>query len=100
MKVPTKYVVIGGVILALVLAGVVSYYASGAPDGLQHVAGEKGFLGNAKEHGSAGSPLAGYGTKGIDNDRLSGGLAGVVGTLVVLLVAGGLTLLVRRRKQR
>lgn len=100
MKVPTKYVVIGGVILALVLAGVVSYYASGAPDGLQHVAGEKGFLSNAKEHGSAGSPLAGYGTKGIDNDRLSGGLAGVVGTLVVLLIAGGLTLLVRRRKQR
>ena len=42
--------------------------------------------------------LIGYHTKGVGNDRLSGGLAGVVGVLVVLTLAGGLVLVVRRRR--
>jgi hypothetical protein len=33
----------------------------------------------------------------VDNQRLSGGLAGVVGVLVVLTLAGGLTYVIRRR---
>jgi hypothetical protein len=34
---------------------------------------------------------------GVGSERLSGGLAGVVGVAVTLVLAGGLTLLVRRR---
>jgi len=93
----TKVVAVGVLLVALVLAGVVSYYASSSPDGLEYVAGEKGFLDTAKEHHAAGSPMADYATKGVDDERLSGGLAGVAGTLVVLLLAGGLALVVRRR---
>jgi cobalt/nickel transport system permease protein len=46
---------------------------------------------------AAGSPLADYAVTGVGSERLSGGLAGVVGVAVTLLLVGGLTLLVRRR---
>jgi len=93
----TRTFVVVGLLAALVLAGVVSYYASGSPDGLEYVAGRTGFLDTAEEHGAKDGPLAGYGTKGVENERLSGGIAGVVGALVVLVLAGGLGYAVRRR---
>ena len=96
-RVPFRWVAVGIAVVALLLAGVVSYYASANPDGLEYVAGKTGFLDSASEHGAADGPLADYGTKGVDNERLSGGLAGVIGTVVVLVLAGGLALVVRRR---
>jgi cobalt/nickel transport protein len=84
-------------IVALLIGGVVSFYASGSPDGLEYVAGSKGFLDTAKDSASAGSPLADYGVAGVGNARLSSGLAGVIGVLVTLLLAGGLFWLIRRR---
>lgn len=92
----TKTLVVVGVMVALFLAGGVSFYASGNPDGLEYVAGETGFLDTAAEHGSADGPLADYSVRGVDDSRLSGGLAGVTGALVVLALAGGLALLVKR----
>jgi len=96
-RVPFRWVAVGIAVVALLLAGVVSYYASANPDGLEYVAGKTGFLDSASEHGAADGPLADYGTKGVDDERLSGGLAGVIGTVVVLVLAGGLALVVRRR---
>ncbi|HSX67035.1 PDGLE domain-containing protein [Nocardioides sp.] len=84
-------------VAALLVAGVLSYYASGSPDGLEYVAGETGFLGSAQEHASADGPLADYGVRGIDDSRLSGGLAGVIGVVVCLALGLALTWLVRRR---
>lgn len=86
-----------GLIAALLIAGVASFCASAHPDGLEYVAEKTGFLDTADDSETAGSPLADYQTKGVDNERLSGGLAGVTGTLVVLLLAGGLFLALRRR---
>ncbi len=88
---------IAGLLLTLVVAGVVSYYASSSPDGLEWAAGESGFAGTARDSAVAGSPLADYGVAGVDDGRLSGGLAGVIGVAVTLLLAGGLTLALRRR---
>ncbi|HET6561698.1 MAG TPA: PDGLE domain-containing protein [Marmoricola sp.] len=96
-RVPTKVLVVTGLLVALLLAGVVSFYASGSPDGLERVAEDKGFLDREDEHAVADGPLADYQAKGVDNDRLAGGVAGVTGALVVLLLAGGLTYAVRRR---
>jgi cobalt/nickel transport system permease protein/cobalt/nickel transport protein len=96
-RVSTRVLVVTGLLVALLLAGVVSYYASTSPDGLNRVAEDKGFSGTAKKHVSDDSPLAGYGTRGVSDERLSGGVAGVVGCLVVLVLAGGLALVVRRR---
>jgi hypothetical protein len=84
-------------VVTLLLAGVASFYASSQPDGLEYVAERMGFSSTAQEHASSGSPLADYGTEGISNERLSGGVAGVVGVLVVALVGGGLARALRRR---
>ena len=88
-----------GLLIALLLAGVGSYYASSHPDGLERVAEQTGFADSAEESATADGPLADYQTDGVDNPRLSGGLAGVVGTLVVLAVGGGLFWLVRSRSR-
>jgi hypothetical protein len=93
-------VLVAGAIVTLLLAGVVSSYASGHPDGLEFVAERVGFLDTATEHRSAGSPLADYATKGVSDQRVSGGLAGVVGVLVVGVLGGGLAWVLRRRSPR
>jgi cobalt/nickel transport protein len=95
--VSTRALVVTGVLVALVLAGVVSYYASPAPDGLNRVAQDQGFAETERSHASNDSPLAGYDTDGVRDQRLSGGVAGVAGSLLVLVLAGGLALAVRRR---
>lgn len=89
-----------GLFVALVLAGVVSYYASSKPDGLEKVAQDKGFIETEQEHASGDSPLAGYGVKGVKNDRLSGGLAGVVGVGLTVVIAGGLFVGLRASQRR
>lgn len=96
---PTRVLVLVGLLLTLLVAGVVSHYASSRPDGLERVATDQGFLDRAEDNAAAGSPLADYGTSGVDDPRLSGGLAGVIGTLVVLGAGSGLFLLLRRRER-
>ena len=88
---------LAGLLVALLVAGFGSYYASSHPDGLEYVAEQTGFIDSADESPTAGSPFADYSTEGIDNERLGGGLAGVAGTLVVLALAGGLFWVLRRR---
>lgn len=91
-----RAVLVGGLLLALLLAGVASYYASSDPDGLTKVAADQGFEDRAERHDLDDSPLGGYRVDGVGDSRLSGGLAGVVGVAVTFLVVGGLVLLVRR----
>ncbi|WP_067897067.1 PDGLE domain-containing protein [Actinomadura chibensis] len=93
----TKRFFAGFLIVSLILAGIVSYYASGDPDGLEKVASDKGISAKEKDHSLKDSPLGDYGVKGIDDARLSGGLSGVIGVGAVLLVGGGLFWAVRRR---
>lgn len=86
-----------GLFVALLIAGVGSYYASSHPDGLEYVAGKTGFIDSAKEPVDTGSPFAEYGTEGVGNERLSGGIAGVAGVGITLLLGGGLFWALRRR---
>lgn len=94
----TRTFVIAGLVAALLVAGVGSYYASSRPDGLEYVAERTGFAHKAEDSGAADSPLSDYQVKGVENDRVSGGLAGVIGAVVVLVLAGGLAHAVRRRR--
>ena len=89
---------LAGLLVTLLLAGVVSYYASESPDGLNSVASKQGFDKGAKDHAADDSPLAGYSTRGVDDERLSGGLAGVAGVGLTFLIVGGVTLVLRRRR--
>ena len=93
---PRRFVIVG-LLVALLLAGVGSYYASSHPDGLEYVAERAGFADRAVDSPTGGGPFADYRAKGVEDARLSGGLAGVAGTLVVLALAGGLFWVLRRR---
>ncbi len=82
----TKNVLAGGLLLTFLLAGFFSGYASSAPDGLEKVAGDQGFLASSRGSGFAGSPLADYAVRGIDDARLAGGLAGIIGVAMTIAV--------------
>jgi hypothetical protein len=76
--------------VVLVVAGVLSGFAADDPDGLERVAIDQGFDETAEDHALAGSPLADYAVEGVEDGRLSTGLAGVIGVTITLVVAGGL----------
>ncbi|WP_020386122.1 energy-coupling factor ABC transporter permease [Kribbella catacumbae] len=75
-----------GVAATLLVAGVVSLFASAHPDGLEFVGAKLGFESAAKDSAVAGSPLADYGVSGIGNSQVSGALAGIIGVLVTIAV--------------
>ncbi|MEN8655755.1 energy-coupling factor ABC transporter permease [Streptomyces sp. 21So2-11] len=88
-----------GLVSALVIAGVFSFYASASPDGLEQVAAEQGIDKKVEEHAAAGSPLADYGIKDIADPRISGGLAGVIGVGATIVAGTGIFWAVRRRRE-
>ena len=91
---------VAGFVISLFLAGVVSFYASSSPDGLEKVAGDIGFIETAKDHSNADGTLADYGVKGVDNERASIGIAGVIGVIGTAVVAGvGFKLIARKPKK-
>lgn len=96
-------------LVALVFAGVFPYFADSDPDGLDSAtlkgcevvetgAGEEltgdCIAKNAKDHDLADGPLADYAVGG--DDRLTG-VAGVLGVVGTLVVAGGLFWVLRKR---
>ncbi|MFI9239523.1 energy-coupling factor ABC transporter permease [Streptomyces cinnamoneus] len=87
-----------GLVAALALAGFVSYYASSSPDGLEKVAHDKGIDSKAEDHAAKGSPLADYQLEDVADERISGGLAGVIGVGATLAVGTGVFVVVRRRR--
>lgn len=98
-KVSNKKFYLGGLLISLVLAGFVSFYASSHPDGLEKVADEIGFLETAKDPATAGSALADYGVAGVENERASVGIAGVIGVAATGVVATGIFIYLGKRKK-
>jgi cobalt/nickel transport protein len=95
----------------LAIAGVVSYFASSSPDGLDSAtlrgcevvesAGGEELTGeciaqHAAEHDLAASPLAEYAIGGRDG---TGGIAGILGVLVTVGVAGSAFWLIARSRR-
>ncbi|MEV6862647.1 energy-coupling factor ABC transporter permease [Streptosporangium subroseum] len=85
-----------GLAVVALLAGLVSFYASSSPDGLERVAQDKGFSGQATDHSLAEQPLADYGDAG----GIPVGVAGLIGAGVTLAAGGGLFFAVRRRTRK
>lgn len=92
-------VVIVGMVVSLGLAGVASFYASGAPDGLERVAEDTGFADQAQDSATAGSLVADY-SVGDDDGRFSVGTAGLVGVGITAAAGFGLFALLRPRARR
>ncbi|MGV9313388.1 energy-coupling factor ABC transporter permease [Streptomyces sp. NPDC003691] len=93
----SRGLLISGLSLTAVLAGLVSYYASTSPDGLERVAIDKGFAESAEDPATIDWPLADYSFSAVADDRLAGGIAGLAG--VGATVAAG-TLLLRAAAAR
>jgi PDGLE domain len=89
-----------GLAVAFALAFFASPEASSKPDGLNKVAIDQGFSDQEKAHATEDSPLAGYGVEGVDDDRLSTGLAGIVGVAVTFAIGGGMFLVLRRAQHQ
>ncbi len=102
---------IGFAVVTLLIAGVVSYFASSHPDGLDSATlrgcevvetadGEElrgdCIAQHAEEHSLAASPLADYAIGGRDG---TGGLAGIVGVLATVAVAGTAFWLISRTRR-
>ncbi len=106
------FFLLGGLLVSLLLAGVVSSFASSSPDGLDsaaregctfdaddHITGGTCMAQQEQEHQMADSPFADYGIKGIDNEFLSTGLSGVLGVLITFGIGVGIFWLVKRRSR-
>ncbi|MEV8553306.1 energy-coupling factor ABC transporter permease [Streptomyces glaucescens] len=89
---------LAGLAASVVLAGFVSFYASADPDGLEKVAADHGIDRKGEEHAAADSPLADYGVEDVDDARLSGGLAGVIGVGLTVVAGSTVFWAVRRRR--
>ncbi|MEV1248791.1 energy-coupling factor ABC transporter permease [Nonomuraea sp. NPDC049750] len=92
---PLRAFLLGGLGLTLVLAGIVSFFASSNPDGLEAVAENHGFLDQATHHVFGSWALADYGDVG----GIPVGVAGIIGVGLVLLIAGGVAYAARGRER-
>lgn len=87
-----------GLLVSLVLAIVISPFASSWPDGLEKVAETKGFI--KKGEGPQAwkfSPIPDYLMPGLGEGGLATAAAGLFGTLIVFLAGWGLARLIRSR---
>jgi cobalt/nickel transport protein len=87
-----------GFVITLLIAGVFSFYASSSPDGLEKVAIDLGFIDTAKDSAVSDTALAEYGVKGVENERLSVGIAGIVGVFATGLVMYAIVRLLGKKK--
>jgi cobalt/nickel transport protein len=89
-----------GLAAALAVGALLSLAASPAPDGLERVAEDQGFLGRAAGTPLLLPPLADYLFPGIADERLATGLAGFLGTLVLFSVGYGVGWALRLGRRR
>lgn len=73
---------LAGLLITLGLALFVSPWASSEPDGLERVAEDRGFSETARDHALADSPVADYQVRGVEDERTSTALSGLIGTLL------------------
>jgi cobalt/nickel transport protein len=93
-----KLFVLTGLFLVGALALLVSPWSARDPDGLTKVAQQEGFAETEDRHALDDSPLSGYAVEGLESERMSGAVAGLIGVLVTFGVTTGLLVAARRTR--
>lgn len=83
--------------VAICLGAALSPFASSAPDGLEQVAAEEGFLDRGRlAQVQESAPVPDYAFPGVEDARLATALAGLAGAVGVFLLGAGVVAVVRR----
>ena len=91
----SKKLIVIGLLASIVIAGFLSFYASSQPDGLEKVSADQGLDVTAIDSANADSALADYGVAGVENERASAFLGGVIGVAITGLAGFGLYIWLR-----
>jgi len=97
-RISARAFTVGAIVVALLIACVVSLWASGHPDGLEYVAESEGFIGKATDSAAAAGPFADYSIAGLPTG-LSAALVGIVGCAATFALAWGVGRLTRGRSR-
>lgn len=79
-----------GLLIALILAILISPFASKRPDGLEKVAKDKGFIEKGEGTPILPIPMPDYTFPWIKNEKITTSIAGMSGALIVFLLFIGL----------
>ena len=91
--------VLAGLLVSVLLAALVSPWASKAPDGLDRFAQDKGFAERGEGRTAWRFPwMPGYTVAGVRSESVGTALAGFAGTLLVFAVAVGAAKLISRKR--
>lgn len=88
-RVRARVFVIAAFFVTVFIAAVGSQFAGSAPDGLERVAADQGFLSSATRGLVDNGVFAGYATAGINDARVSLAIAGLTGVMLTMLVGYG-----------
>jgi len=91
-------IVLVGLLVAVVLAVLLSPFASRFPDGLERVAEDKGFIDKGEGNEVISSPIPDYAMPGVKHEGVATSLAGLVGTIFIFGLAYGLGHLLKGRR--
>lgn len=93
--------IIAGIIIIVALSALFIPFASESPDGLEKVAGDKGFLSSAAGTGSpqVTAPFPDYRIPGM-GDKTSGVVSGIAGALAMFCIGWGIAALLRKMRAR
>jgi hypothetical protein len=86
-----------GALLFALFVALLSPLASSAPDGLERVAEDKGFIERA--HDAFFRVVPDYVMPGVSNEAVATILAGVIGTLIIFGIVYGLARLLKARNE-
>ncbi|AUB54659.1 MULTISPECIES: PDGLE domain-containing protein [Methanobacterium] len=96
MNTKNRNLIIGGLIIALIIAVMAPFLASSNPDGLESSAES---LEVPESEAAYTAPLPDYAIPGMEDNPLGGVVALIVGTIVVLLVVLGVATIIGKRKK-
>ena len=90
--------IVVGLLISLMLAILLSPFASKLPDGLERVAENFGFIHKEKEAELIKGAIPDYSMPGIGNENIAASLAGIVGVIMASGLALALGMVLKKKK--